>query len=328
MTVINNDLYTPSTITNGIKVVCTDINLIESYHDTAIGHGMESLDHPAGVLIEQSLASKYPEHFRVGSGMEGISGLLGNLKVIAAKVKAALKNKSFSDFVANSTSAAQKAVEKQYASNYWSGYTPVDKSEVKPAGLTALVKGGSFSEVKAAVESYIADRETELKKAVDGVIAYWDGILPVFTKLQREENPDTIMELLGEVVEYAENTKIKDTTPDDLPKPSSGGTLAPLSLDDAKACAEYIKELLAHSKAIYSITEPGWVVGIKEHDDDCYLDNARDLPKDRSAPIKYIDSTMDMWVLMDDVSFYVEAIRGYMFNVIKGLEDWIEKSKA
>lgn len=324
MTIVNKDLYAPSTVTTGLKSVIDDINLIESYHTAAISSGMESLDYPAGKLIEQSLATKYPEYFRIGSGMEGVASLLSNLKVVSSKVKNALKGKTHTDLVTKPTSDALKALDKQYSSGFWGNWKAKEVETVKPTGLLACVKGGSISEIKSQVDTYLTARETELKAGVAGALKYWDGILPVFKKLQTETDEDALWDLLGEAQKYSEQTKMNDQPPESFPKADTGGTLPTLTVEDAKAAADYIKDLLTRSKEIYAIVDPAFEIGIKEDDADAYLDNASKVKG--NPPIRYLHKCYNVHALTEEVTGYTEEIRDYMFKVIKGLEEWIEKS--
>lgn len=325
MSVIDKTIYDSLGVVSGIRGIANDIARLEDYQQAAMSAGVESLDYPAGKLVEAGVVAMYPDHFKMGSGMEGIGSLITTLKLTLAKVKGLKKGQGQGELVAKPTEAAVKAMDKQYSSSFWGGWSSKETEEVKPTGLLSLVKGGSVEEVKKQVDDFLEAREKELTKSVEGLLKYWNDILPVFKQLQNETDPEKLSDLVAAIIEYSETTRIPDEAPEKLPKTASGGSLPTLSEEDAKAVVTYIGVLLTRTKDIYKITDPAMDVGIKENDDDSYLDNAFD---QKINDVKHAYKCYDVWLLTDNVCTYLEEVREYMFNVIKGLEDWVAKSNS
>jgi hypothetical protein len=63
----------------GIEQLQTELTMLRAYKDGYVNSGLESMDYPAGNLIESGLAAKYPELFKVGAGIEGIDSLITKL---------------------------------------------------------------------------------------------------------------------------------------------------------------------------------------------------------------------------------------------------------
>lgn len=69
----------PVDIAAGIESLTADLSRLQAYKAGYISSGLESMDYPAGNLIESGLAAKYPDHFTIGSGIEGIDKLIARL---------------------------------------------------------------------------------------------------------------------------------------------------------------------------------------------------------------------------------------------------------
>lgn len=325
MQTLDTELLAKLQITAGLNGLEKDVENLEAFMDHATGCGLESLDNTTGKLIESGLAARYPSHFEIGSGLEGISNLLSNLKTAVAKLKGAFKGKKVEEIVAKPTADALRALDSRYTSGFWGKWTASDVPQVKVTGLPALIQAGPFVDVKAQVETYLSTREAELQRGVNALLAYWQGILPTFLKLRDATEEQEILDLLATIRKYSETTRLEYDPDYVMPKAASGGVLPTLSKEEAEQAIEFAKALLQRSKDIYKILDPVFEIGIKDDDADTYLDNASKFP---SAPVRYTDKIMAMVVLTDNISYFAENIRDYMFKVIDGLEDWIESSKA
>lgn len=325
MKVLTEDLLSQLTIKSGLNGLEKDSELLDKFLNHARGAGLESLDTASGKLIEMGLAERYPTHFATGSGLEGIGNLLANLKTAVSKMKGAFKGKKVEEIVAKPTTDALKALDNRYTSGFWGKWAASDVPQVKVTGLPALIQAGPFVDVKAQVETYLSAREAELQRGVNALLAYWQGILPTFLKLRDATEEQEILDLLAAIRKYSETTRLEYDPDYVMPKAASGGVLPTLSKEEAEQAIEFAKALLQRSKDIYKILDPVFEIGIKDDDADTYLDNASKFP---SAPVRYTDKIMAMVVLTDNISYFAENIRDYMFKVIDGLEDWIESSKA
>jgi len=79
MTILTTKSGQPIDIAAGIEELTADLNRLQAYKAGYVNSGLESMDYPAGNLIESGLAAKYPDHFKVGAGIEGIDGLIAKL---------------------------------------------------------------------------------------------------------------------------------------------------------------------------------------------------------------------------------------------------------
>lgn len=323
MQALDNQLLSNLNVFAGLEALEKDIELLEAFQQNALGCGLESLDHPTGQLVTSGLAARYPQHYQVSEGMEGISNLVNTLKTAVSKLKGAFKGKKPDQIVSKPTNDALAALNTQYGKNFWLDYTPQEKETVKPVGLLTLVKGGSFSDVKSQVETYLTACETELKSGVANLLKFWAGIEPKFNALKTAATEEERQQLLNDIIEYGETNSTNDLIADDLPAHDSGGTLAPLSADDAKAAVEFVKALVTRSKDIYAITDPMWDVGITDDDADGYFDHVED-KRDRS--VRYLRDSMATMLITEDIVWYTEATREYMLKVAVGIEAWVDAS--
>lgn len=324
MTVINDVLLSQLQVGRGIKALEADAALLDQFMNNATGCGLESLDSVSGKLIESGLAARYPDYFEIGSGLEGIGNLLTNLKTAVTKLKGAFKGKKAEEIVAKPTTDALKALDSRYTNGFWGKWVSTPVPQVKVTGLPALVQAGPFVDVKAQVESFLTAREAELQRGVNALLAYWQGILPTFLKLRDATEEQEVLDLLATIKKYSETTRLEYDPDYEFPKAPSGGVLPTLSKEEAEQAIEFAKALVQRSKDIYKILDPVFEIGIKDDDADAYLDNASKFP---SAPVRYTDKIMALVVLTDNINYFAENIRDYMFKIVNGLEDWIESSK-
>lgn len=324
MSAITKELLASLRINKGIESIDNDIELLDQFMSHATGCGLESLDSASGRLIEQGLAERYSDYYQLGSGVEGIGNLLTTLKTAVGKLKGAFKGKKPEEIVAKPTADAVAAVKKQYNQSFWGGWKQVEAEVVKPTGLLALVQGGTWAEVKAQIEETISGGEASAKEHADGLVKYWDGVLPVFKKLQAEKDPAKQVEICYELIAYSENTKLEDA-PGEFKAKNTGGTLPPLSESEANDAVTYLVDLLDRSKKIYTLTDQMYTVGIKDDDADGYLESVTD---NKDAPTRMIYKCFGRPELTNELSGYVEEVRDYVFSAITGLEDWVNKSRS
>lgn len=79
MTILTTKSGQPIDIAAGIEELQTDLGQLQAYKAGFVSAGLESMDYPAGNLIESGLAAKYPNDFKVGAGIEGIDKLITRL---------------------------------------------------------------------------------------------------------------------------------------------------------------------------------------------------------------------------------------------------------
>lgn len=79
MTIFTTKSGQPVDIAAGIEELKADLNRLQAYKAGYVNSGLESMDYPAGNLIESGLAAKYPNDFKIGMGIEGIDKLITRL---------------------------------------------------------------------------------------------------------------------------------------------------------------------------------------------------------------------------------------------------------
>lgn len=250
-----------TTVDAGMESIQTDINLIEQFLTHANGCGLESLDGPAGSLIEIGLAARYPTHFETGGGLEGLKELVGTLKKGLEGLKKRFKGK-----LPPQLSAATKDLEGEIKKTYGNASWFSDKDEtgraVDTSALAKLVgdiKSGAdvVNVVSTAFKNYENAIATNLKE-VNAYIPKTKAALAQAKKigsngeeLTKFANEQTaIFKPLYEKLDYIEAS----------PK---AGTGIELKLTKAQ-CIEIGKEM-AHL--------PGWLRGELSKSDSAY-DNA------------------------------------------------------
>jgi len=121
--------------------------------------------------------AKYPEHFKIGEGLEGLDELIDTLKKGYAKLKVNLKGNSDA-FVGKPTQAVITELKATYANPAW-----VKDQEVtgKPVNVSTLAKAlGDFQNV-SGLESHVTSIQGVLGKALDQAISDTKGL---WSKLQ------------------------------------------------------------------------------------------------------------------------------------------------
>lgn len=138
---------------HGAESLKSDIDLIEQFINHTKGCGLESLDSPSGKLIETGLASRYPDYFKVGSGLEGLGALVDKLKQGLNGLKKMARGKA-KPFIEKQVSTASKDIEKTYGNKAWLEERGSTGKDVKVAPLSKLIGDfKDFAGLLAAVES-------------------------------------------------------------------------------------------------------------------------------------------------------------------------------
>lgn len=159
-------------VSGGMESIENDINLIEQFLAHANGCGLESLDTPAGALIESGLAARYADHFKAGSGLEGLGELVGTLKKGLDGLKKRFKGKLPAELT-KATGDLENAIKKTYGNSAWfADKDETDKpvSTVELAKLVGDVKSGG--EVVSAVSAAFKQYDTALNNNLKEVSTY------------------------------------------------------------------------------------------------------------------------------------------------------------
>lgn len=159
------------------RLIKEDKANLDEYITSIQGAGLESFGSaPAHKLIEQGLADRYPAHFKMGSGTEGLillaavlgGGYIAYKKMMRAKNNPVLKN----------TAEAEKAIDKTYTAAWLEGKESVGKP-VKVSYLSSIVPGDDFSKASTTCNDVADNLSKSIIDVVDKAMAAWKKIEPI-----------------------------------------------------------------------------------------------------------------------------------------------------
>lgn len=317
MTVLTAGLLSQLMIRTGLNSLEKDVELLDSYLNHARNCGLESLDSASGKLIELGLAERYPTHFKMGGGLEGIGALLGKLKSAVGSLKGTTKDKKPTELVHKPTAEALASVDSTYGDAFWSSYQ-AKEGDVKVAILSGLVKGGNVASVKTQAEGFVKKHEATLRTGVAAIQKFWTGGEAILKNMSRDTDIEKREQASLDLAIYTREHELK-TVDDEIGQIPHGGDFPALSESEAKAAVALIKALLQHSEDIYKIINPLLDVGITK--DDPRLNDLS--PHDKSEVLAYFGRDR----LLEAPAFLAENSRQFMFDIVRGLEQWIAASK-
>ncbi|QKE54496.1 hypothetical protein ACSA002_1820 [Salmonella phage vB_SalM_SA002] len=211
-----------------------DHSLLESYSKQVSGVGLESLNEsPAHRLIEQSLIARYGEHYKVGSGNEGLlllaavvaGGYVAYKKMMRAKNNPVLKT----------VAEADKKVEKTYNEAWLSGKHEVG-GEVACGELSTYFAGANFGAMSGNIEKTITDLVNTLTKTATEATAAWKKLEPIIRNWVNAKSDDDKKKYYDEMKKaYPKNpfgllaAEIKEVLPE---KQGKGGKITALTESD------------------------------------------------------------------------------------------------
>lgn len=164
------------TLSSGIEKLESDLNLIQTYADSTIGCGMESLDAPSDKLAERYFATAYPDHYKLGSGQEGIKDLIEKIKSGIKGLKNILKSGKADPLLKSTTKAVSGEVKKTYGSDAWIEKQAFKFGKVSVPELAKVVAGGTIEEVKAALDSQIELFTNTLADQLKALKEHWGKV--------------------------------------------------------------------------------------------------------------------------------------------------------
>lgn len=237
----------------GMEELQQDLNNLEKFYTARLSVGVESLDDPFGSLIVAGMVAKYPVHFKVGSGLEGIGNLIESLKKGIAGLKKLGRGKT-KPVLDKQTQPILNEVNKTYASPKWAEDQTSAKGSVSISPIVKLVGGAKdydelVNNVNAAVKFY-KDAVADVEKKTE---AYWNKVEPFLAKAKKAKGDgiDSVLtDLLKAVPETADKTL---TTTSVVYEPKSGNeNIFALSKENLTACGKLIAELFSE---VYNIEE-------------------------------------------------------------------------
>lgn len=256
MQLITDQFIESFLVRSGVEALQNDAALIEQFLSHANGCGLESLDNITGKLIEQGLVARYPDHFKVGSGLEGLGELVGKIKQAVVNLTKMGRGK-LPPVLIKQTKSAVEEVNKTYTNQTWLD----DHKEKK--GITSIAGITKYAGSADDLNGLIANAVKLIKLYKDGVDAsaketkaWWDKIKPFEAKGKKAApgSPEA-KALLEEVTKlfpvYPEKViarKIPVSAMED-----NGGKLPLLSKTEVKQVGELIVDLLESSYDILDV---------------------------------------------------------------------------
>lgn len=217
-----------------------DQTLLENYAKQTAGVGLESLNEsPAHRLVEQGLAEKYGQYYKMGSGNEGLlllaavvaGGYVAYKKMMRAKNNPVLKT----------VVDADKKVEQTYNEAWLNGKHEVG-GDVACGELSAYFKGADFGAMSGDIDKTIKTVVDGMTHAVTESIAAWQKLAPIIRNWVNAKSDEDKKKYYDEMKKaYPKNpfaplaAALKETLP---AKNGKGGKVAALKeADYAKATA-------------------------------------------------------------------------------------------
>lgn len=247
MQIITDKFITSICLHHGAESLKSDIELIEQFINHAAGCGLESLDGPSGKLIETGMAARYPNHFEIGSGLEGLSGLVAKLKQGLSGLKKMARGKA-KPFIEKQISTVSSDIKKTYGNKSWLEERGSTGKDVKVESLSKLIGNfKDFAGLVAAVESVkktLGDAfDDHLKRTADYV-----------NKVNAEVNK--VSKLRGksdeELVAYGNEQlaifkPLREALKEKMPAIEGGSTstIGTITVEQAKQLGDLMLELLA-----------------------------------------------------------------------------------
>lgn len=175
----------------GIERLEKDVELLSAFMTHANGCGLESLDTPSGKLIESGLATRYPDHFQVGSGLEGIKELVTKLKDGIDGLKKKFDNKKLLPILEKAGYDLDVELKKTYANKAWYDNKEETGKVVNATELAKLVgdiktSADIIPKVSGAITAYGAVIDNNLKD----IQVYIDKVLATVKRGEKLKNPD------------------------------------------------------------------------------------------------------------------------------------------
>lgn len=291
----------------GVESLQKDVVDISAYRQTLLSVGLNSLDYPAGKLIANGLHASYPDHFRLGGGMEDLDGLIDTLSSATSSGDDLLKDIDKTiDAVEKVSTEIVDEVKETYTSQEWIDGHKFEFGKASVPGLAKLVAGNSLEEVAGNVPPIIKAFETALKTATSSITSYWGKISGKVESIKGEEDKEKRAELIKELNDLA------DALPKDALMPVIGSgaesNFKALTKKNIADAGELIITLVEGADGLLEITKPAF---------ECGLDESVEGVK---------DNLVSKDSLLKDLKKLTEDARTYLVDIAAGIEEWIAES--
>jgi hypothetical protein len=246
MQLITDKLSDVVFISASVESLQSDVELITQFLDHANGCGLESLDSASGKLIEKGLASRYPEHFVAGAGLEGITDLVAKLKKGIEGLKKMARGKA-KPFLEKQISVASADIEKTYANKAWLDERGSTGKDVTVGELSKAI--GSFKDFSGLISAVEAVKKTlgdafdaHCKQTAD-YIKKADVVINNAPKL-RGKSDDELFEYAKEQIAIFK--PLRDALKTTMPEIKGGNTttISTITTEQAKQLGDLMLDLL------------------------------------------------------------------------------------
>lgn len=266
--IITDDVLTSAFFSSGIEGLSSDVQLLEQYIAHANGCGLESLDTASGKLIESGLAARYPEHFKLGSGIEGLKELVGKLKkgIEGLKKMARGKAKPFIQSIERETTAE---INKTYANASWYKDKDATGKAVSVSGLASLIGDvGNYADIERQINEVFKQLDAHSDKVLKEIRAYWGKAKPFYdraVKAKGDEADKVKADLIAALPKRASLS-----FDESLPQlgGGKGETIEALTIAQAEALGKLLRDTLTKSvKLAYQAADLVEDLGIDDPED-------------------------------------------------------------
>lgn len=247
MQLITDEWINGLLIRSGVEALQNDLDLIEQFVKHANGCGLESLDTPTGKLIETGLAARYPDHFKMGAGVEGLNGLIAVLKKGIEGIKNLTRGKGKA-VITKTVDPVKNEIDKTYANNAWWGGKEVKVTPPTTSGLSTLIGDFSdFASLKTALTSAQKTMSDAYNASTKQTEAYGDVVDKVVNEIKKTKgkSQEEMTAFANSKIEQLK--KLLDAMSSELPeiKAGSSTSIPTLSAEDGKALGQLMKDVIS-----------------------------------------------------------------------------------
>lgn len=252
MALFTNEAIAHVRLRAGLNALREDLHLLEQYKIHATGCGLESLDNTSGKLIEQGLAARYPNHFEMGSGLEGITALIGKIKDgIAGIMKKMKESKKAAAASENNPPKKQvkpdylaSEVKKTYGNAAWVKALTLKEGDINVAALSKLVGDAeNLPGYLSNIDKIITDYGKAFKTCESETDSVWKKFKPWLAKAEAAGEDESKIDAVAAQIRAAnlpDPYEIENKVPE--VKAGSNTTMAIISHDDlVKAGAKMVE---------------------------------------------------------------------------------------
>lgn len=302
----------------GLEQLEKELVQLTSFRDGVVSAGLESLDYPAGNLVVAGLVTKYPNHFKAGSGLEGISDLINNLKKGIAGIKDLTNNKGKAKAMVSTLSKKLlDEIAKNYTDQKWIEEQKFNFGKVKVPELSKLVLGTTLEDVDAAVDGVIKAIHQTLEQSTKLAMDYWKPVSSKVNSLDNIDDEAKRNDLAKEII-----TMLGSGVPDTIKFPviatGKDSDYPALNKGNVKQAGELIVKLIKASDEAFVITDPALECGVPDdssHRNDIEKGLAVKLDK-----LTYVGNVAKPTMDLNDQA------RTYLINMARAVEAWIVAS--